>query len=576
MLVRIQVTAYNGQPVPEPISAELDELGGSIGRGDGNSLVLPDPDRFISRTHAVVVFRAGHFIIQDKGSATPVRVNGRALGQGRESPIGDGDEVEIGGYTIKVTAQSAPAPAAKQSPQPLPSAMPAAKDDPLALFGGGASSSADPFADLHRPTPSGTRTSAHPQQALLDDPFGAPAGSARSGGAIPADFDPLGDFAQPSGNAPAGASLPDDLDLGFGRSATNQNIDELFGIGHGTGSDPFAPGSPLADTPIASGMVSASDPLAGFGPSPPTGPARAQRNDTPELHGSYQVPRAMPDPAMAPGAPSGAAPGDSSMMLSWDEEGTGTGEIKTIIIGTRRREVDPPAVQQAPATAAPAIAPPEENRPAAPPPAASAASRDDLLRAFLRGAGLPDFNLPGGVNPQTMAMLGELLRTATQGTLDLLLARAVVKREVRAEMTMIVARENNPLKFSPNVEAALAHLLTPQTRGFMSPTAAMQDAYDDLRTHQFGFMAGMRAALAGVLQRFNPEQLATRLTEKSMIDSLLPMNRKAKLWDLFEALYGDISKEAEDDFHALFGKEFLRAYEAQIAKLGERNPDAKP
>ena len=32
----------------------------------------------------------------------------------------------------------------------------------------------------------------------------------------------------------------------------------------------------------------------------------------------------------------------------------------------------------------------------------------------------------------------------------------------------------------------------------------MRDAYDDLRAHQFGFLAGMRAALEGMLKRFDP------------------------------------------------------------------------
>ena len=32
-------------------------------------------------------------------------------------------------------------------------------------------------------------------------------------------------------------------------------------------------------------------------------------------------------------------------------------------------------------------------------------------------------------------------------------------------------------------------------------------------------------------------------------------------------MYGEISQEAEDDFHALFGREFLRAYEEQIDRL---------
>ena len=83
----------------------------------------------------------------------------------------------------------------------------------------------------------------------------------------------------------------------------------------------------------------------------------------------------------------------------------------------------------------------------------------------------------------------------------------------------------------------------------------------------------MRAALTGVLARFDPETLERRLTEKSVIDSVLPMNRKAKLWDLFEQLHSDLQREAEDDFDALFGREFLRAYEAQLAKLAQAGKD---
>jgi predicted component of type VI protein secretion system len=39
------------------------------------------------------------------------------------------------------------------------------------------------------------------------------------------------------------------------------------------------------------------------------------------------------------------------------------------------------------------------------------------------------------------------------------------------------------------------------------------------------------------------------------------------MWDIFQELYGQISAEASDDFHELFGKEFLRAYESQIEQL---------
>ena len=152
---------------------------------------------------------------------------------------------------------------------------------------------------------------------------------------------------------------------------------------------------------------------------------------------------------------------------------------------------------------------------------------------------------------------------------SLLVARAALKREVRAEVTMIVARENNPLKFSPSVDVAMTHLLGPTARGFMPPALAMRDAYDDLRAHQFGFLAGMRAALEGVLLRFEPAALEAKLTQKSVLDSLLPSSRKARMWDLFNELYGQISAEASDDFHALFGKAFLKAYQQHIDELSK-------
>ena len=142
-----------------------------------------------------------------------------------------------------------------------------------------------------------------------------------------------------------------------------------------------------------------------------------------------------------------------------------------------------------------------------------------------------------------------------------------VPPSLHAEVTMIAAQANNPLKFSPTAEVALAHLLGPGVRGFMGPEAAMRDAYDDLRAHEFGVMVGMRAALAHVISRFTPEELEKKIAAKSALDSLFAANRKAKLWDQFVALYAGIAAEAEDDFHSLFGKAFLKAYEEQMARL---------
>jgi FHA domain-containing protein len=197
----------------------------------------------------------------------------------------------------------------------------------------------------------------------------------------------------------------------------------------------------------------------------------------------------------------------------------------------------------------------------------SAAVAAALLRAFLQGAGVRESPQLASLTPEAMETIGQLLRESVQGILDLLRARGVVKSEIRADVTMIMPVENNPLKFSPTVESALGHLLQPGAAGFLSPVRSVKEAFDDLRAHHLGFLAGMRAALDDVLLRFTPAELQNRLAEPTVLDTVLPINRKAKLWDLFVERYEDVAGEARENFNAVFGKAFLRAYEAQVKEL---------
>lgn len=197
---------------------------------------------------------------------------------------------------------------------------------------------------------------------------------------------------------------------------------------------------------------------------------------------------------------------------------------------------------------------------------------DAAIAAFLSGAGLTN-QIGASVGPEHMELVGRLFREALQGTLDLLAARTIAKRELHADGTMLKSRDNNPLKFSPSVEVAFTHLLGPTPPGFMAPVPAIRDAFDDLRAHQIAVLAGMRAALNAVMKRFDPLELEVRLTRRSTWDALLPAARKAKLWDLFSESYDEIHRETADDFDTLFGRAFLDAYAEQLAQLGKSGAD---
>ena len=77
-MITLSVHSLNGLPAADAPSATFDELGGTIGRAEGNLMVLPDPERTISRVHAKVVFRNGQYAIEDRGS-NPILVNGNLV-----------------------------------------------------------------------------------------------------------------------------------------------------------------------------------------------------------------------------------------------------------------------------------------------------------------------------------------------------------------------------------------------------------------------------------------------------------------------------------------------------------------
>ncbi|HXA46284.1 MAG TPA: type VI secretion system-associated FHA domain protein TagH [Burkholderiaceae bacterium] len=198
-------------------------------------------------------------------------------------------------------------------------------------------------------------------------------------------------------------------------------------------------------------------------------------------------------------------------------------------------------------------------------PSISDADADILMHAFLKGAGIPTVNLNAGMTPEFMEMLGRLLATSVQGTFQLLATRASLKKEVKADVTMVVVRNNNPLKFLSNSETVLVQMLRKKMPGFMGPNEALKDAFADLQAHQSGMVAGMNGAISEVLKRFDPKAMEEQL-EGSKLDKLVPLHRKARMWDQYDTMFDEINREAQKDYQKLFGRAFLKAYEKEIER----------
>jgi FHA domain-containing protein len=186
-----------------------------------------------------------------------------------------------------------------------------------------------------------------------------------------------------------------------------------------------------------------------------------------------------------------------------------------------------------------------------------------LMNAFMAGAGLAPGRVEAAMTPEFMHQFGEAFRVAVQGTIELLAARSEIKREFRADVTIIAPRANNPLKFLPNADGVIMQMLGQSFPGFMRPVPSMKEAYFDLQVHQLALMAGIRAAYAEALARFDPAELEKRCDANGgLLSKISTTARKAAVWDDYKQSYNAIRRHAEDDLVAFSGEAFVKAYDA--------------
>ena len=401
-MIELTVTSHRGASAAHAPSATFDATGGTIGRAPSNTLVLDDPDRTVSRLHAQISQRNGQWFITDRGS-NPLSHNGNALGAGNEARLADGDALTIGSFELRVRQVAGAVPAT--DPISLTTTrVPDDSDDPFAhlLDGLGAPPSV--------PAVPGT-LSPDPTAKLIPDPLSSAAPT------TPAD-DPFADLLGTGTSAPASAGaaplpLPDDFSdlVGPGVGSQAESIDALFGLGGALPSDPLAQ-SPLADPVAQPNTAAAQDPLAAFASSTPLHPP-ARSDHLPIESFGYAPPPAVPAASVPP--VSKRVPAPDALAIHPVE----------------------PARAPAPVPPAPAVIPPPlATAHVAPATRAETPGDDVLLAALLRGLG-PLQHPVEALTPELMERIGVLLRSATEGTLQLLIARQELKREVRAVLAKV-------------------------------------------------------------------------------------------------------------------------------------------
>lgn len=546
MFLTLRIQSYRKQAPAAPVERRFDQLGGTIGRAAGNDLELPDPGKYISRNHSKIDFADGKYTLMDLG-ANPSWINDRPVGAGKSATLEDGDRLLIGDYVLEVMVGEGAAPAIPVFQPETSDALPFQAQPAVA---------ASPYEgksfDEMRDTLAGVK--------ILEV----------SGG-----HDPL---APPSANDPLGLNMLNDA------NAAHAAPPVAF-----RGSEPDhappqwmpMPGVALPGTPYPAPQADLPPQHLQFAAAPQAHvPAQPWGATEYGAHASPYAPdptvltmRATPvapvAPAPASAPPAMLIPDDYDPLADFLPPRVHAPPVAHAAHATQAAPAGWPAPQ--PSAALPqagpiAYAQPQQQAYAGPAgPAGAAQGGDEVMQALLRGLGLTGLRT-NKTPAETAELVGAMLREATSGTMAVLMARAMTKRESRLEMTVLGAQANNPLKFFPDAESALSQMLTNAMSGYMPPVKSIGSAFEDLKAHELAVIAGMRAALDGVLARFNPALIEAKEPE-GVMDKMMATTRKARMWERMVELYDDILREADDDFQHLFGEKFSAAYEDQIGRL---------
>ena len=579
---------------PDRIAPETRRIEGGeliIGRGPGAAWTLSDTSDKpqISRRHCTVFYAGGGWKITDQSTnGTYLNREADPIGAG-ERALRDGDRLRVGPYEIEL-------------------AITEDRDQRGTEIGGGVAF--DPFAGsapFAQSTPfSGNSPYGHGEpQVQGGGAFGASSPSPFGSSAFGPDPFAGGREASPFGGESAFGGGPGEPPFGAPQSVRlpDDFASELFG----SSEPPKPPPAQMDHTPAFMDVMNLpqtrsvlptnwDDPGTPATPpvTPATAPFSAPFGQPPVPAPSGGPPPAAPaipanwddlDPIIptAPVAPTAPAPAPAAIPARWDEPTAPTPPAPSPFASPF--EPAPPA--------APAVAPnfsPEAEIPVAaadrtgisrglppeqtPPPAApireappapfreTAAGDAALLAAFLRGAGMVGADLSDPT--AAMERAGAAFRAFVAGLREVLIARAEVKSAFRIDQTIVRARGNNPLKFAAGDDDALAALLGAGRRTEMTPAAAVGEALRDIRLHELATMSAMQEAVRELLAKIEPGKLRTSADSGGIG---LPMQRKAKAWELYETEFARLSESLSERFDDAFGRSFARAYEQVMAEL---------
>jgi type VI secretion system FHA domain protein len=503
MILTLEVVGPQAANLGHAARKTFTAAGGTIGRANDNDWIIPDS--YVSGTHARIHFRNNRFFVVDSSAnGTSLKSRANRLTRGQWYALSDMDRLFLDTVEIRVRVDN---PAEKVT-------APIAVEPPATLITPAKPSPQSAAASIGQAEPSSHTTPLlMPTDAVL---------SALSG-----DRDSLS-FERDFLNSP----LPDEEALTKALERPPAASEDHYVSEHTTA---MIPRDFLDDEPVVDTVYEAPRTLA------------------------LNLVEKAPQRASTSASAAAAAPAPQKNSLA------ATGKHQQISVDAEYADifntVQPVApVQRQHSPLSTSVSP------ASPPPAFTPAAMLDTQRVkslLLSGLDAPAEN----VTPELTDTLTQILRECIQGLLQLQQQREAMKDEFRLSVTKFKSAENNPLRFSANVEDALYNLLVKRNPAYLAPADAVTNSFKDAQWHQTAMQSAINTAFFNMLQQFDPQRFASGDGKPPGLFGKLFGSGENAAWQQYNRQYAELRKQADGGFAALFGSAFAHAYQEQLDRL---------
>ncbi len=527
----------------------FDHRGGTLGRAENNTWVLPDPDRFLSSCHCEIICLNQVFFLEDKSTNGTFVNNGlEPIGRGARHQLQDGDFFEIGDYRFSVQlATSAVEPNTSpfdMAPSYSAVTSPFEASPSLDFFGQNGGGVSDLFEQQQDPLALWDKKHSNANASFDDKSFHFADAEAN---AVLDSFVGLGDVSRDHDFQGMDVSAGIDQSVSWPSAGAESLIPEDWAID-------LAKQTSASHLSAAMPKAIASDVLFS--------PVKLPTSKITALNASLDIPEPSAGASLADllfGASPVIEQSKPLSSLAAKESFTPTPLIPSNVAPTTAVKIPMPShhVQATHESSA-----------------HSHSSSNILIEAL----GLDATRLSGRDVDEISRLSGLLMREIVDGMLGVLRSRANIKNEFRMNVTTIQSVENNPLKFSVNVDDALECLFIKKSNAYKKPIEAFREGFQEIAEHQIAMIAGMRQGFDAMMERFDPDQLEKNFNRQSK-GSVIPGMQKAKNWNSYTDYYQNLTGNMERSFQHLFGSDFVSAYEDQLRRLlasrkrGELNDD---